>query len=161
MIESLTRGFLRLLILTFCGISLPITIFPQDTSCGIIWYPAIQLSDSTHGGFQPRIALSGEDTVHVTWWEDVPPGTRLPYARSVMKNVFEPVRDLITDTITFQYHAHTPFILADYNMLRVVFAYTGTTWPYDTPLRMISSSDFGGTWSSVQSISPQIAGSIG
>ena len=54
-----------------------LNVHAQETNCGIVWYPAIQLSDSIEDGFKPHIALSGDDTVHVTYqWG----GRRLAYA---------------------------------------------------------------------------------
>ncbi|MBI3766536.1 MAG: hypothetical protein HY277_08570 [Ignavibacteriales bacterium] len=71
--------------------------YAQDTSCGIVWYPAIQLSDSTYSAVRTQVALSGDDTVYVQWETDsgAPGVKRFPFARSVTGgSSWEPVRDL-------------------------------------------------------------------
>ena len=57
-------------------------LLAQDTINGVVWYPPIQISESAYNAFSPSIALSGNDTVHVTWHQGYP--VRLPYRRSLM-----------------------------------------------------------------------------
>jgi hypothetical protein len=64
-------------------------------SCGIIWDPPILLSDTTYDAYSPKIALSGDDTVHITWESDYRTN-RLPYKRSA-NGQFEHTRDLTID----------------------------------------------------------------
>jgi hypothetical protein len=74
----------------------------QDTSCGIIWDPPIQLSESTYWAISPKIALSGDDTVHVTFAPDYHCPYKVPYVRSIDGGVsWTGVQDLITDTISY------------------------------------------------------------
>ena len=158
MIEFYKRGVLKILVLTILGLALPISIFSQDTSCGIIWYPAIQLSDSTHNAYQPRIALSGDDTVHVTWWEDAPPGVRLPYIRSTSSGQsFESVREMLLDTVAYPYQAFRPHVLASGDDVYLFFI---TPEPFNSKVRMLYSSDKGTTFGVVKDISTDEAGEV-
>jgi len=134
---------------------------PPDTVGNIIWFPPIQLSDSNHNAAQARIALSGDDTVHVTWWEDVPPGIKLPYVRSVNSGqTFEHVREMLPDSLTFPNHAFRPLVVAEGNKVFVFFVYSTSVPPFNTPLRMIRSSDYGISWSDVLSVSPDSTGDL-
>ena len=135
-----------------------LTAQAQDTSCGIIWYPAIQLSDSTHNAYQPRIALSGDDTVHVTWWEDAPPGVRLPYIRSTSSGQsFESVREMLLDTVAYPYQAFRPHVLASGDDVYLFFI---TPEPFNSKVRMLYSSDKGTTFGVVKDISTDEAGEV-
>jgi hypothetical protein len=69
----------------------------QDTSCGIVWYPPIQISPGIAGVDEsvPSIAVQG-DTVHITWAFT---SQKAPYRRSVDGGrTFEPVRELAPDS---------------------------------------------------------------
>ena len=119
------------------------TVHAQDTSCGIIWYPIVQLSDSMNSDFTPRITLSGDDTIHVTWHPDY--FIRLPYARSTNGGQsFEPTLEMLTDTVQFPYGANRPFVLA--NSSQVFLLFTNGLWP----LYMIESTDRGTTFLPVE-----------
>lgn len=70
----------------------------QDTACGIVWYPPIQLSPGITAvdEMNPSIAVQG-DTVHVTWALS---SQKFPYRRSVNGGqTFEPIRELAPDTM--------------------------------------------------------------
>lgn len=72
------------------------TLYQVD--CGILWLPPVQLTDTSYSAYMPKIALSGDDTVHVTWWGG---GLRLPYARSSDGGYSWTIKDLISDTILY------------------------------------------------------------
>jgi len=130
----------------------------QDTANGIIWYPTIQLSDSTHDAYQPRIALSGDNTIHVTWHEDSPPGTKLPYARSITSGAnFEQTWELLNDSVLFPYNAFRPWILARENYVWIFFAGATASRP---PIHMIRSYDSGTTWNQVVDITTEGSGEV-
>jgi len=68
----------------------------QDTSCGIVWEPPIQLSPDSVDCSSPSIAVQG-DTVHVTWWNS---GLHYPYVRSTNGGkTFEPLREIAPDSV--------------------------------------------------------------
>ena len=142
-----SKFFILILVFVFTN---PNVLISQDTADGIIWYPAIQLSDSTHNAHQPRIALSGKDTVHVTWSEDAP-RVRLPYIRSTQKNIFETIRELLPDTVAYPDFAHHSFVLANRQKVYVFFT-TGSL----SPARMRNSVDAGETFSDVIDLSSDL-----
>ena len=76
------------------------TAFSQDTSCGIVWEPPIQLSpDSLANEHGASIAVQG-DTIHVSWRDS---GLRFPYCRSVDGGkTFEPLRELAPESTIVQ-----------------------------------------------------------
>ncbi len=72
----------------------------QDTSCGIVWYPPIQISPGIPGADEsiPSIAVQG-DTVHITWAFT---SQKCPYRRSVDGGrTFETIRELAPDTMLY------------------------------------------------------------
>jgi hypothetical protein len=73
--------------------------YAQDTSCGIVWYPPIQLSpDSLVWANTPIIAAQG-DTIHVTY-DGADPFFKFPYHRSVDNGKsFEPLRSIVPDSV--------------------------------------------------------------
>jgi len=158
MIEFYKRCVLKILVLTVLGLVLPISIFSQDTSCGIIWYPAIQLSDDTISSVLPRIAVSGDDTVHVTWTTNSADYTimKLPYTKIVSGNIIE-TRDLLKDSIAFPYRTFSPVILAWHE--RVWIFFTGATESFP-PIRMITSTNGGNDWTSVRDVSTDRVGKL-
>jgi hypothetical protein len=122
----------------------------QQQNCNIVWSDPIRLSDSMGGAAGPKVALSGDDTVHVIWFADT--YTRLPYMRSIDGGkTFEPLRDLIEDTVNFPYTDTRPAILAIHNMIFVFFI-GGRNHIGNEPLRMIISSDRGTNWSDIKTI---------
>lgn len=73
------------------------TLRAQDTACGIVWYPPIQLSPGITAvdEMNPSIAVQG-DTVHVTWALS---SQKFPYRRSVNGGqTFEPIRELAPES---------------------------------------------------------------
>ena len=128
-----------------------------DTTCGIIWDEPILLSDTTSDAYSPRIALSGNDTVHIIW-ENGPFTIRFPYARSTTAGeVFENVRELLPDSAAFPNNAYWSRVITQDSHVYIFFLYGSLN---DTPVRMIQSSDFGSSWSMVRDISPDTAGEI-
>ncbi len=86
----------RLAILLFF---LPSITYSQDTTCGIVWYPPIQISPGIPGVSEsaPSLAVQG-NTVHITWAFS---SQKCPYSRSTNGGVsFEPVVALESDTST-------------------------------------------------------------
>ncbi len=51
-------------------ITTPGIIVAEDSRGGIIWYAPIELSDSAHNAYSPKIALSGDATDDVRWSSD-------------------------------------------------------------------------------------------
>jgi hypothetical protein len=144
---------MRLVVMLCTGLFLfTLQTFSQDTTDGIVWYPPIQLTDTSYSAYEPKIALSGDDTIHVTWKEDFYKH-RLPYARCI-NGVWEPIKDLITDTVIYPYPFGSNLIIAqDQNvyMFSANEPTSQTTSPRET--RMHKSTDGGTSWSS-----PFIAG---
>ncbi|MBI5216736.1 MAG: DUF1573 domain-containing protein [Ignavibacteriae bacterium] len=130
----------------------------QDTTDGIVWYPPIQLSDSGFNAFIPTIALSGNDTVHVTYYGG---GKRLAYARSVTGGIdFEPVRELLTDSLVTSSIAMNMKIVADGNDVFLFFVNPDPPYPYHSKVRLSHSSDRGETFERIRQISQDRAGEI-
>jgi len=125
-----------------------------DTSCGIVWDAPILLSDTSVNAHSPQIALSGDDTVHVTW-EGAP--ERLPYSRSTDGGMSFIRTDILTDTTTIPFTvwnrltAHGQRVLMFFKSPgtggRPIFVKSsrtgGTTWE---PLRQVVDS-VGEVWS--------------
>ncbi len=131
----------------------------QDTSCGIVWDAPILLSDTTYNAGSPRIALSGDDTVHITWWSLSHVGTgelRLPYCRSFDggATMQGPV-ELLTDSLAFPGYANSPKIVA---WRSNVYAFFQGSSASDTPIRMVKSTTGGSSWDYPVDISPDSAG---
>ena len=144
-------SFLNLILM---GICFPVHLFSQDTSNGIIWYPAIQISDSMQNAYEPKIALTGDDTVHITWEHEYD-NVRLPYVRSITGGTnFSKMKELLPDSISYPYHAFRPMILT-WNYLVWIF-FTGAT-ASDPPIHMIKSSDAGFSWSQVADITVDVS----
>ena len=124
----------------------------QDTSCGIVWEPSILLSDSNYRGSNPKIALSGDDTIHIIWEQgNTFSKIRLPYKRSVNGGVsFESTRELLTDSSKFPYPASWTYVLANGNLVYVFFVGSSSS---QTPVRMVTSHDRGNSWDTVKNIS--------
>jgi len=128
--------------------------FSQDTTCGIIWDEPKLLSDTTHEASTPKIALTGDDTVHVVWAGG---GVRLPYVRSENGGAdFSPVTELLTDSTVFTHSANKPSVLAWFQNVYVFFQ--GATPGIYSPIRMIKSTTGGSTWQYPVDISPDTTG---
>jgi hypothetical protein len=136
-----------LLALIICSIN---NTHAQDTTCGIVWEQPIRLSTFTGGS--PKIALSGDDTIHVIWRGGE--AFRLPYRRSVNGGAsFEPEREILTDSIRFPVLPNDRVFAVTPHHVYIVFA--GGTWGGQlAPIHMTRSSDRGTTWDSVQILSP-------
>ena len=136
-------------ILVLVVVSVPSTVFTQDTTCGIVWEPIIQLSKDSTMAISPHMISQG-DTIHVTW--DFGGGYRLPYARSTNDGLsWEPTRELLPDSITFPRFAHDPRLLS--NSKKIYIFFIGAR-AFETPVEMMYSSDQGMTWSEPEYISP-------
>jgi hypothetical protein len=130
--------------------------YTQDTTCGIIWDPTVLLSDSNDDSYSPKVALSGEDVVHVTWEPGIRPS--LPYRRSSDGGTtFASTVDLLVDSITYPWNANWVQMVAEGP--RVFVFFNGSTGS-DTPVRMVRSTDAGMTWRDPVDISPGIAGEV-
>lgn len=120
-----------------------------DTIDGIVWHVPILLSNPDRNGYLPRIALGGEETVHVTWTTERD-STFLPYVRSTDGgSSFEPVRDLLPDRVAYRYPSHHALVLANAANVYVIFS---NSEPYDSPARLAKSSDFGLTFTPVRDL---------
>src|SRR5437867_1564238 len=98
--------------------------YAQDTSCGIVWYPAIQLSVGTQwSAVRPTIALSGDDTIHIVWMtdKDTVGINRLPYAVSTNAGMTFNTHDLLPDSSAFPRYAAYPYVLANHSDVYVLF----------------------------------------
>jgi hypothetical protein len=119
--------------------------FPQSLAgvqnCTINWGAPIMISSPAGESYSPKIALSGDDTVHITWQWDY--NTKLPYRRSVDGgNSFEMEKEMIHDTIAYPYYAYHPFTLATGNNVCLFFI-AGQSGLGEEPLRMLKSHDGG------------------
>ncbi len=118
----------------------------QDTSCGIVWGPAIQLSPDSATGNEsgPTIAVQG-DTVHITWLTS---GYKFPYRRSVDNGAsFEPLRALRSDT---GYVQGSRF-LATSKFLAGFYLAKDSVW-------IMRSFDHGETWDTSNSVTSALVG---
>ncbi|MBI5216737.1 MAG: hypothetical protein HY960_13375 [Ignavibacteriae bacterium] len=129
----------------------------QNTTDGIVWQEPILLSNGMQNAYSPKIALTGEDTLHVTWGHGFF-NIRLPYCRSITGGKdFEPMRDLITDTLDFPFQAHRSHILTKNDTVIIIFA--GATGSY-APLRKTISYDGGISWSYPRRITTDVTGEV-
>lgn len=110
-----------------------------DTSCGIVWDQPILLSDTSVNAHSPQIALSGDDTVHVTW-EGA--HERLPYSRSTDGGISFVRSDILTDTLQILYSVWNRISANSSN----VYVFFAEPMPGSTALRMKKSTDAGTAW---------------
>ena len=97
--EPYNRVELTILVFILSIIFTPISLFSQDTTCGIVWEPPIQLSPDSVNAGDPDIAIQ-RDTIHITWTD----GGKLkyPYVRSVDGGkTFEPFREIAPDSVGY------------------------------------------------------------
>jgi hypothetical protein len=100
----------------------------------------------------PKIALSGDDTIHVTWTEDYVKH-RLPYSRCI-NGVWEPVIDLISDTAEYP----SPFwYISPVTNGQNIYIFACNEWNLKRPILMLHSSNGGSTWQSPTRISSDTA----
>jgi hypothetical protein len=127
--------------------------FSQDTTCSIIWYPAVQISDSSDNNiFTPLIALSGDDTVHVTWKGFTNVKYRAPYRRSTDGGkTWEPIMDLITDTVEYPVPFFYNFPVAQGQKVYMFSANEGNN---NREIAMTVSTNGGTTWKPTVRIGP-------
>jgi hypothetical protein len=131
--------------------------FCQDTTCGIVWDQPILLSDTTYDAHSPKVALSGDDTVHVTW-ESGGTALRLPYRRSVTGGMnFGDAAELLVDSLSFPHHANWVQMVAEGPRVFVFFQGSNASF---TPVRIISSTNSGETWGNPLDISPDSCGEV-
>lgn len=143
---------MKILIISFSLIAILFnSSLAQDTSCGILWEPPIQLTDTSYSAYMPKIALSGDDTIHVTWTEDYAKHN-LPYCRSVTGGAsWEEIVDLAADnSYRFWYSA----IIAEGNNTYIFACNEGNI---NKPILMRHSSDGGSIWSQGVRISSDTA----
>jgi len=99
-LRNVKRGKPAFVFIFLCAVfSSPMHAFGQD-SAGyyITWFPPVTLTDSSYWAYNPRISLSGDDTVHITFSSYYP--LKIPYLRSTNGgSSWEPIRDLASDTI--------------------------------------------------------------
>ncbi|MBI3195855.1 MAG: exo-alpha-sialidase [Ignavibacteriae bacterium] len=138
------------------------TVHAQDTCDGyLVWDPPIMLSDGTGSLTGPVIAITGRDTIHVTFRGN-PLHSRLPYRRSVTNGrTWEPLQDLITDTVEFPIgYTNTTVVAEGLNVY--VFGngeyISEFGWPRENV--MVKSTDRGTTWSSPRRFGPDSAGGL-
>jgi hypothetical protein len=115
------------------------SLFAQDTTCGIVWEPPIQLSPDSLDNGPPEMTVQG-DTVHLTWWNSI---YFYPYVRSVDGGKsFQQLRDLAPDSLGI---ISLCFITSAGSRLHAFFTASnnhGTT--YET--YHVFSDDRGDTW---------------
>ncbi|MFI5252818.1 MAG: hypothetical protein ACHQQQ_10345, partial [Bacteroidota bacterium] len=125
----------------------------NDTVGNIVWYPKQNLSGVIHHAFKPQISAL-HDNVHVTWRADGI--VRLPYLRSTDGGAtFEPMREMLTDSLTFFREACYEYVKADGNEVYLIFQ-GAESYGGDTPIHMMKSSDRGSTWEDQTIIDPDI-----
>jgi hypothetical protein len=118
--------------------------YSQDTTCGIVWYPPITPTHDDFGAVRLMMAAQG-DTVHLSHWYG---NYRVPYLRSVNNGLeWEPIRDLITDTVRFRY-AGGSFVVTNNQKLYIFFGADSVYGDGDFPIYMIVSTDRGEHWTS-------------
>lgn len=147
MMSKILSNLIAVLLLVTAMI--PLTVFSQDTSCGIVWYPPVILSPTNESAYTPRMAVQG-DTIHLTYTGG---GYRLAYARSVNAGIdFEPVRDLITDSIRFPFHNIGPILPAANTKNLYIFFIGGTNGLAISPIFKMISSDRGQSWTEPEAV---------
>ncbi len=156
------KYYLSVLLLFFiCSFHI---LIAQDTIGGVIWYPPIQISEPGVSGVLPKITVSGEDTLCITWWSgynDKGEVTRLPLRRSIDGGrSFSPIQDIMDDTTIYPYHSGIPKMHADGNKVYIMFPYASAYYPYKSPLRLIVSTDAGFTWERMRTITSDNSGWI-
>ncbi|MBI5475245.1 MAG: T9SS type A sorting domain-containing protein [Ignavibacteriales bacterium] len=136
---------IKIFAITIFVIALPTLIKAQDTTDGIVWEPPIQLTDTSYSAYMPKIALSGDDTIHVTWWG----GLKIPYASSTDGGCSWNVKDLILDTITYAKRFSSNLITSQDNRVYMISAGEPTSVASKPrEIRIHKSSDGGISWSS-------------
>jgi hypothetical protein len=121
-----------------------LTAFAQDTSIGIIWYPKMQLSEDAYDANSPVIAISGTDTLHVTWAEGIGLQHKIPYIKSTDGGkTWSGVRDLIKDSTTFGLSYNSKQIVAQGEN---VYIFSGQEQSPSGRVVMSKSTDCGMTW---------------
>jgi hypothetical protein len=117
----------------------------QESSWEILWDPPILLSDSTRPAdyLFPSVAVSGEDTVHVTWTGGE---EHWPYARSTDGGISFVRSDLIPETSSI---GHTWFGRVVASGQGVIAVADGPGVGDIHPLLMRRSQDGGGEWEPV------------
>jgi hypothetical protein len=146
----------KLAFLLLTSLAVRVSSVAQDP-CAIIWDPAVLLSDTNYNTNSPKIALSGDDTIHVTW-QNASHTIRLPYVRSTDGgSTFSPQRELLIDSLAFPGRATWNHIVAWRN--RVYAFFVGSS-AGDSPVRMLLSTNGGSDWSGVVDISPDTCGII-
>ncbi len=129
--------------------SLLLALLTQQTHaqdpCAIIWDPAILLSDTIVDGNSPQIALSGADTIHVTWEGAV---ERLPYARSIDAGTSFIRSDILTDTIPIPFTVWNR-ICSEGQRVYAIFGAPGVD---AGPMFMKASTDGGTSWKPIETI---------
>ncbi|MDI6765375.1 MAG: T9SS type A sorting domain-containing protein, partial [Bacteroidota bacterium] len=130
-------------------------VFSQDTTCGIVWDEPILLSDTAFDAHSPKIALSGDEIVHIVWWSEKL-SLRLPYARSTNSGQsFNRVIDLLSDSLSFPFPSAWNHVVANNSNVYVFFV--GST-ASKTPIRVVLSTDAGSTWKPVRDLSSDSTG---
>jgi photosystem II stability/assembly factor-like uncharacterized protein len=130
----------------------------QTSSNNILWHDPIMLSDSGCDSFSPRIALSEDDIVQTTWVTTHK--IKFPYRRSTDGgNTFEPVKEMLHDSVQYPYSAYHPFVVSDLNKVFLFFI-GGQSGGGMEPLHMIRSFDAGTTWEDIRVISNDTTGVI-
>lgn len=128
----------------------------QDSTC-ILWYPPVQLTDSTYSAYTPEIALTGDDSIHVSWWEGEGLQHRLPYIRSVNGGEnWEVVLDLAIDSMLFP----EPFARRRITTgAQSVYIFSAGEFDPPSEIAMSKSTDGGTTWTTTR-VGPDSAAGI-
>ncbi len=115
-----------------------------DTSCGIVWYPTIQISpDSLTRAQGSQITVQG-DTVHIGWaWDNL----RFPYIRSVDGGrTFQEMREIAPDSLS---ELMRRFIISNGSILFGGFTVNYGPIPQSDKSFLLVSTDRGDTWSGI------------
>ncbi|MDI6765380.1 MAG: hypothetical protein QME52_00905 [Bacteroidota bacterium] len=158
--KILVISFLLTVILLNTSLAQPARAVGGDTlyqaDCGIVWEEPILLSDTAFDAHSPKIALSGDDNVHIVWQGG---GMKLPYIQSDNSGIsFLPVRDLLIDSLYRPGIGHTPFIVTSGMRVYVFFIHA---WGIgDSPVTMMVSKNSGVNWEFIQYISSDTTGLV-
>lgn len=117
--------------------------YNTDTSCGIVWYPPVQISpDTLYPSGTLSLAAQG-DTLHITFNSSI----RFPYLRSTDGGVsFENIREITPDSLT---DLGLRFIITNGSYLYAGFQVALGPIPQSDKNFLMYSSDRGTTWSDI------------
>lgn len=138
----------RFALISVLALLFSVPLQAQDHRWDIDWDPPILLSDTTIGAdcHSPRVALSGDDIVHVTWTGGA---EKWPYARSSDGGGTFARSDFLPDTTTILTTFNGRIVASDMHVLAFALLplYHGLA-----SMIMARSSDGGNSWAPIEVI---------